>query len=61
MMLNRKLLEKQRVQKKNDRTTLLPMRYTVHIGHFFYTVNAAVSFGNPSHFSIFHWTDKQIA
>ena len=38
-MFNRKLLEKQRVQNcfaSNE----------VHIGHFFYNVNATVSFGN---------------
>ena len=37
--LNRKLLEKQRVQNRFD-------SYEVHIGHFFYNVNATVSFGN---------------
>ena len=35
--LNRKLLEKQRVQNRFA-------SYEVHIGHFFYNVNATVSF-----------------
>ena len=34
-MLNRKLLEKQRVQNRFA-------SYEVHIGHFFYNINAAV-------------------
>ena len=37
IMLNRKLLEKQRVQNRFA-------SYEVHIGHFFYNVNATVSF-----------------
>ena len=56
--LNRKLLEKQRVQNRFA-------SYEVHIGHFFYNINAAVSFGNRlkpclySDFKIFHRTDRQ--
>ena len=54
MMLNRKLLEKQRVLNcfASDE---------VHIGHLFHNVNATVSFGNRlnlSIFKIFHRTDK---
>ena len=37
MLLNRKLLEKQRVQN-------CFASYEVHIGHFFYNVNVNVSF-----------------
>ena len=37
IMLNRKLLEKQGVQNRFA-------SYEVHIGHFFYNVNATVSF-----------------
>ena len=59
-MLNRKLLEKQRVQN-------CFASYEEHIGHFFHNVNAAVSFGNRLTLSIFRninfqpdWqTDKQ--
>ena len=36
MTLNRKLLEKQRVQNRFA-------SYEVHMGHFFYNINAAVS------------------
>jgi len=58
--LNRKLLEKQRVQNHFA-------SYEVHIGHFFYNVNATLSFGNRLTLSIFrfknilpYWqTDKQ--
>ena len=54
MMLNRKLLEKQRVLNcfASDE---------VHIGHFFHNINATVSFGNRlnlSIFKIFCRTDK---
>jgi len=53
MTFNRKLLEKQRVQNcfASDE---------VHIGHFFYNVNATVSFGNHLHsdLKIFYRTDK---
>ena len=54
-MLNRKLLEKQRVQNYFG-------SYEVHIGHFFYNVNATVSFGNcltmsKFRFKILHRTD----
>ena len=48
MMLNRKLLEKQRVQNRFA-------SYEVHIGHFFYNINAAVSFGNRLTLSIFRF------
>ena len=56
--LNRKLLEKQRVQNRFASDE-------VHIGHFSYDVNATVSFGNCSTLSIFrfkkfHRTDKLI-
>ena len=51
-MFNGKSLEKQRVQNRFA-------SYEVHIGHFFYNVNATVSFGNRSDFKIFHWTDSQ--
>ena len=47
-MLNRKLLEKQRVQNRFA-------SYEVHIGHFFYNINAAVSFGNCLTLSIFRF------
>ena len=50
-MFNGKSLEKQRVQNRFA-------SYEVHIGHFFYNVNATVSFGNRSDFKIFHWTDS---
>ena len=51
------MLEKQRVQNRFA-------SYEVHIGHFFYNINAAVSFGNRltclySDFKIFHRTDGQ--
>ena len=46
--LNRKLLEKQRVQNRFA-------SYEVHIGHFFYNINAAVSFGNHLTLSIFRF------
>ena len=46
--LNRKLLEKQRVQNRFA-------FYEVHIGHFFYNINAAVSFGNRLTLSIFRF------
>ena len=46
--LNRKLLEKQRVQNRFA-------FYEVHIGHFFYNINAAVSFGNCLTLSIFRF------
>ena len=46
--LNRKLLEKQRVQNRFA-------SYEVHIGHFYYNVNAAVSFGNRLTLSIFRF------
>ena len=54
--LNRKLLEKHRVQNRFA-------SYEVHIGQFLYNVNATVSFGNcltlsKFRFKIFHWTDK---
>ena len=45
-MFNRKLLEEQRVQNHFA-------SYEVHIGHFFYNVNATVSFGNRLTLSIF--------
>ena len=48
MILNRKLLEKQRVQNRFA-------SYEVHIGHFFYNVNATVSFGNCLTLSIFRF------
>ena len=54
-MLNRKLLEKQRVQNRSA-------SYEVHIGHFFYNVNATVSFGNHLTlpiYKIFHRTNWQ--
>ena len=52
--LNRKLLKKQRVQN----------HFEVDIGHFFYNVNATVSFGNHLNLSnsvlkVFHWTSGQ--
>ena len=46
--LNRKLLEKQRVSNRFA-------SYEVHMGHFFYNVNATVSFGNRLTFSIFRF------
>ena len=46
--LNRKLLEKQRVQNRFA-------SYEIHIGHFFYNINAAVSFGNRLTLSIFRF------
>ena len=46
--LNRKLLEKQRVQNRFA-------SYEVHIGHFFYNIYAAVSFGNRLTLSIFRF------
>ena len=45
---NRKLLEKQRVQNHFA-------SYEVHIGHFFYNINATVSFGNRLTLSIFRF------
>ena len=58
-MLNRKLLEKQRVQNRFA-------SYEVCIGHFFYNINATVSFGNCLALSIFRFlkfftglTDRQ--
>ena len=48
MTLNRKLLEKQRVQNRSA-------SYEVHIGHLFYNINAAVSFGNRLTLSIFRF------
>ena len=45
---NRKLLEKQRVQNRFA-------SYEVHIGHFFYNINATVSFGNHLNLSIFRF------
>ena len=55
--LNRKQLEKQRVQNRFA-------FYEVHIGHFSYNVNGTVSFGNClsiiySDLKIYHWTDKR--
>ena len=47
-MLNRKLLEKQRVQN-------CFASYEVHIGHFFYNIIATVSFGNRLALSIFRF------
>ena len=47
-MCNRKLLEKQRVQNNSA-------SYEVHIGHFLYNINAAVSFGNRLILSIFRF------
>ena len=49
-MLNRKLLENQRVENRFA-------SYEVHIGHFFYNynVNAAVSSGNRLTLSIFRF------
>ena len=47
-MLNRKLLEKQRVQNRFA-------SYKVHTGHFFYDINATVSFGNRLTLSIFRF------
>ena len=44
----RKLLEKQRVQNRFA-------SYEVHIGHFFYNVNATVSFGNRLTLSVFRF------
>ena len=44
--LNRKLLEKQRVKNRFA-------SYEVHIGHFFYNINATVSFGNRLTLSMF--------
>ena len=49
-MLNRKLLEKRRVQNYFS-------SYEVHIGHFSYDVNAIVSFGNHLTLSIFRFTN----
>ena len=54
--LNRKLLEKQRVQNRFASNE-------VHIGYFFYNVNGTVSFGNYLNFlysdlKFFHRTDK---
>ena len=46
--LNRKLLEKQRVQNRFASCE-------VHIAHFFYNVNATVSFGNHLTLSIFRF------
>ena len=53
-MLNRKLLEKQRIRN-------CFASYEVHIDHFFYNVKATASFGNCLTMSIlknFHQTDK---
>ena len=47
-MLNRKLLEKQRVKNRFA-------SYEVHIGHFCYNINAAVSFGNRLTLSMFRF------
>ena len=49
-------MEKQRVQNHFA-------SYEVHIGHFYYNVNATVSFGNRltclySDLKIFNWTDR---
>ena len=51
-MFNRKLLEKQRVQNRFA-------SYEVHIGHFFYNVNATVSFENCLTLSISKFFTKQ--
>ena len=48
MTLKRKLLKKQRVQNHFAANE-------VHIGHFFYNVNATVSFGNHLTLSIFQF------
>ena len=48
-MLNRKLLEKQRVQNHFA-------SYEVNIGHFFYNIYATVSFGNRLTLSIFNFS-----
>ena len=53
-MLNRKLLEKQRVQNYFA-------SYEVHIGHLFYNVKATVSFGNRLTLSISSITAPQDA
>ena len=58
MTLNRKLLEKQRVQNRFA-------FYEVHIGHFFYNVNATISFGNRLYsdlkfFLLDRQTDRQM-
>ena len=57
--LNRKLLEKQRMQNHFA-------SYEARIGHFFYNINATVSFGNRLALSIFRFlkfftglTDRQ--
>ena len=47
-MLNRELLEKQRVQNRFA-------SYEVHIGHFLYDVDATVSFGNHLTLSVFRF------
>ena len=47
-MFNRKLLENQRVKNRFA-------SYEVHIGHFFYNVNASVTFGNRLTLSIFRF------
>ena len=47
-MLDRKLLEKQRVRNRFA-------SYEVHIGHFVYNVNATVSFRNRLTLSIFRF------
>ena len=47
-MFNSKLLEKQRLQNHFA-------SYEVHIGHFFYNINATVSFGNRLTLSIFRF------
>ena len=46
--LNRKLLEKQRLQN-------CFASYEVHIGHFLYNVNATFTFGNHLALSIFRF------
>ena len=48
--INRKLLEKQRVWN-------CLASYEVHIGHFFYNVNAIVSFG--SHLTLYSAPEQQ--
>ena len=50
MMLNRILLEKQRVENRFA-------SYEVHIGHFFYNVKATLSFGNRLTLSIFRFNN----
>jgi len=47
-MLNRKLVEKQRVQNHFA-------SYEVHIDHFFYNINATASFGNRLTLSVFRF------